>query len=355
LPDIKRYYLIQMLDAWTNTFAAPGTRTIADQGGDYAMVGPGWKGKLPAGVKKIPAPTNTVWIIGRILTRGQADYAAVNAIQDQITLTPLSAWGKKTGPAAPGKVDPQVDMKTPPVKQVAGMKAATFFKTLAQAMKTNPPAPADAPVITKLAALGIVPGKDFAPAKLNPAVAQALEAGAARGQKRIADMASKLGVLKNGWQVIRPPVGTYGTAYDPRAGIALFGLGANLIEDAFYPSAFLDQEGKPLTGKSRYVLHFDKDKLPPVNAFWSLTMYGADSFLVPNSLERYARGDRDSLKFNPDGSLDLYLQNQSPGPDKEANWLPAPAGEFNVTLRLYWPQKEVLEGAWTPPGLRRVE
>lgn len=196
-------------------------------------------------------------------------------------------------------------MKIPPVKQVAEMKAAVFFKTLAQAMKTNPPAPTDAPAIKKFAASGIIPGKDFNPAKLNPAAAQVLEAGVSRGQKRIAGQAQKLGELKNGWRVLRAPMGTYGTDYDTRAGVALFGLGANLLEDAFYPSALLDHEGKPLTGKHRYVLHFDKDKLPPVKAFWSLTMYGEDSFLVANPLGRYALGDRDSLKYNDDGSLDL--------------------------------------------------
>ena len=168
LPEMKgRYYLMQMMDAWTNVFASIGTRTTGEQEGNFAVVGPKWRGALPAGVKKLQSPTNSVWIIGRTLTRGPADYAAVHAIQAQYTLTPLSAWGKKYSPPA-GQVDPAVDMQTPPVQQVAKMTAASFFQTLAKDMKADPPAAADAPALKKFAALGLVPGKAF-----NPAQAQA--------------------------------------------------------------------------------------------------------------------------------------------------------------------------------------
>ena len=355
LPAMKgRYYLMQGLDAWTNVFASIGTRTTGEQEADFALVGPKWRGALPAGVKKVQSPTNTVWIIGRTLTRGPADYDAVRAIQKQYTLTPLKAWGQKYSPS-PGPVDPSVDMKTPPVKQVAKMTGATFFQTLARSLKADPPAAADAPAVKNFAALGIVPGRDFDPAKLTPAAAQALEAGVKQAQKRIEAKALKIGVIKNGWQIPRPPMGTYGTDYEQRAAIAFFGLGANLGEDAIYPTAYTDQEGKQLKGQHRYVLHFAKEQLPPVKAFWSLTMYDKDSFLVPNPLGRYGLGDRAALKYNADGSLDLYLQERSPGPEKEANWLPAPADDFNVTLRLYWPEKAILDGAWTPSPLKRVE
>jgi hypothetical protein len=355
LPEIKgRYYLMQIMDAWTNVFASLGTRTTGEQEGNFAIVGPKWRGHLPAGVKKLQSPTNSVWILGRTLTRGPADYAAVHAIQAQYTLTPLNAWGKQYSPPA-GKTDPAVDMQTPPVRQVAQMTAATFFQSLAQDMKTDPPAAADAPAVKKFAALGLVPGKDFNPAKIKPVTAQALEAGVKQGQKRIEDKGLKIGVMKNDWQIPQPPMGAYGADYEQRAAIALFALAANLPEDAVYPTALLDQEGKQLTGKQRYVLHFDKEQLPPVQAFWSLTMYDKDSFLAANPLGRYGLGDRDPLKYNVDGSLDLYLQNQSPGPEKEANWLPAPADDFNVTLRLYWPKQTVLDGAWAPPPIKRVE
>lgn len=355
LPEMKgRYYLMQMMDAWTNVFASIGTRTTGEQEGNFAVVGPKWSGALPAGVKKLQSPTNSVWIIGRTLTRGPADYAAVHAIQAQYTLTPLSAWDKKYLPPA-GKVDPTVDMQTPPVQQVAQMSAATFFQTLAAAMKANPPFPPDTPAMKKFVALGLAPGKDFNPAKLKPAVALALEAGVLTGREEIKAKALKIGVINNGWQIPQSPMGAYSTDYEQRATVAFFGLGANLREDAVYPTAYLDQAGQQLTGKQRYVLHFDKEQLPPVKAFWSLTMYDKDNFLAANPLGRYALGDRDPLKYNADGSLDLYLQNQSPGPDQEANWLPAPADDFNVSLRLYWPKQAVLDGAWTPPPIKRLE
>jgi hypothetical protein len=355
LPEVKkRYYLMQLMDAWTNAFASLGTRTTGEQEGDFAIVGPGWHGALPPKVNKIKSPTNTVWLLGRTLTQGPTDYSAVHAIQAQYTLTPLSARGKKYSPPA-GKVNPSVDMLTPPVKQVAKMTAATFFQTLAQGMKANPPAAADAPVLKKFAALGLVPGQDFNLAALAPAEAQALEAGVKCGQEDIAAKALNIGVIKNGWLIPQPPMGSYGTDYAQRAAIAFIGLGANLREDAVYPTAYTDQDGQPLTSKHRYVLHFDQKQLPPVNAFWSLTMYDQDSFLVANPIGRYGLGDRDPLKYNADGSLDLYLQHQSPGPDKEANWLPAPAADFNVTLRLYWPKRAVLDGAWTPPPIKRVD
>ncbi len=355
LPEMKgRYYLMQMMDAWTNVFASIGTRTTGEQEGNFAVVGPKWRGALPAGMKKLQSPTNSGWIIGRTLTRGPADYTAVHAIQEQYTLTPLSVWGRKYSPPD-GKVDPAVDMQTPPVKQVAQMTAAGFFQTLAKDMKADPPVAADAPALKKFAALGLIAGKDFNPAKLKPAVAQALEAGVKQGQASIEAKALKIGVMQNGWQIPQAPMGAYGTDYEQRATIACFGLGANLREDAVYPTAYLDQEGKQLTGKQRHVLHFDQETLPPVKAFWSLTMYGPDTFLVANPPGRYALGDRDPLKYNADGSLDLYLTNLPPGPGKEANWLPAPPGDFNVTLRLYWPKPAVLDGVWTPPPIKRME
>ena len=296
LPEMKgRYYLMQMLDAWTNVFASIGTRTIGEQEGNFAIVGPKWQGALPAGGKKLRLHRHCV-DLRRTLTRGQADYAAVHAIQEKYTSTPLSAWGKNSPPPA-GSVDPSVDMKTPPVKQVAKMTAATFFQTLAKGMKNNPPAPADALAVKKFAVLGLVPGKDFNPAKLKPAMALALEAGVKQGQKRIEDKSLKVGVMKNGWQTPSPPMGTYGTDYEQRAAIAFFGLGANLREDAVYPTAYSDQEDQPLTGKHRYVLHFAKEQLPPVKAFWSLTMYDKDGFLVPNPVGHYGLGDRDPLKI----------------------------------------------------------
>lgn len=354
VPDTKgRYYLMPMLDAWTNVFASPGKRTTGTKAGHFAVVGPGWKGNLPPGLKELRLPTNTVWIIGRTQTNGPADYKAVHAIQKQYKLTPLGAFGKPYTPPA-GRVDPSVDVKTPPVEQVSRMSADTFFKTLAALMKSNPPATADAPALAKLARIGIVPGQDFDMSKLDPAVARGLEGAVQRAVEKLQMAAKETGAPVNGWRVPPMILGNYGTDYGARAVVALIGLGANIAQDAIYPSAFVDGDGKPLTGANRYVLHFDKGQTPPANAFWSVTMYNAQSFFVDNPINRYNIAGWLPLKRNPDGSLDIYIQRESAGKDKQANWLPAAAGEFSVTMRIYWPKESMLDGSWKPSAVKRV-
>jgi len=345
-----RYYLMQMMDAWTNVFAAPGTRTTGNQAGDYAIVGPGWSGDLPNGMHMIQSPTDMVWMIGRTQTNGPQDYAAVRALKKKYQLIPLSAWGKPYTPPADVPVDPSVDLKTPPVEQVARLNATEFFTRLARLMVGNPPAPADGPMVEKLARLGVVAGKPFMPADL-----AAIERGAKLGLGKLLAEGKTLGGAKkvNGWS-ISLDVGKYGTDYPHRAVIALVGLGANLPDDAVYPMTGIDADGQALSGANKYVLVFPPGELPPVKAFWSLTMYNAQRFFVSNPIERYAIGDRDALKLGEDGSLTLYLQQESPGAAHVSNWLPAPAGPFNLILRLYWPKPEVLHGKWVPPGVKRV-
>jgi hypothetical protein len=354
VPDTKgRYYLMPMLDAWTNVFASPGARTTGTGKGDFAIVGPGFKGKLPAGLKKIESPTNLVWIIGRTQTNGKADYEAVHAIQKEYKLAPLSAWGKPYTPPAKVPVDSKVS-KEPPVMQVEKMDAQEFFGRLNALMQANPPAAADAKAMQKFAAIGIAPGKKFSLEEFDPAARSALEKGLKEAHQEIVAEARKpRGKVANGW-VLNYDLGSYGTKYLYRAAIAWVGLGANLPEDAIYPMTRVDGEGKPLTGKNKYVMHFTKDQIPPVKAFWSLTLYNDKQFFVENPLNRYAIGDRDKLKFNPDGSLDLYIQHESPGKEKESNWLPSPKDSFNLILRLYWPKKSVLDGIWAPPPVKRV-
>ncbi len=228
------------------------------------------------------------------------------------------------------------------------MDAATFFGRLADLLKDNPPAEADKPMVEKLARLGIAPGR------FEPRNAKALERGAAAGwQMILAEARKPQGKVVNGWDVMGN-IGRYGTNYPFRAVVALVGLGANLPEDAVYPHAKVDSDGKPLTGANRYVVHFPKGQLPPVGAFWSLTMYNAKQAFVDNPIDRYAIGDRDKLKFNEDGSLTLYVQHESPGKEKESNWLPAPKDSFNLFMRLYWPKKEILDGSWKPPAVTKV-
>ncbi len=352
VPDTHgRYYLMPILDAWTNVIASPGKRTTGTKAGNFAIVGPNWSGTLPDGIKEVKSPTNTAMIAGRTQANGPADYAAVNAIQKQYKLTPLSAWGKPYTPPR-GVVHPRIDTKTPPVDQVNRMSAPVFFKALAALMKENPPAPADAPMLAKLAKIGIVPGQDFNMSRLDPAVAEGLEESVQMAVQKIQAAAKQTGTIVNGWSALPMNLADFGTDYGFRAVVAMIGLGANVPKDAFYPIAFVDGDGKPLNGDHRYILHFNRDEMPPANAFWSVTMYNGQSFLVANPINRYNIAAWMPLKYNPDGSLDIYIQRDSPGRQKESNWLPAAQGSFDVTMRIYWPKESVLNGSWKPPAIQ---
>ena len=346
-----------MLSGWTNVFAVPGKRTTGTKAQKYAITGPDWKGMLPRGIEELKAPTNMVWVLGRTYCTGTpADYRAVHAIQDQYQLVPLSAYGRPYTPP-PGKVDPSIDMKTPVREQVNRMDAEAYFKLLASLMKDNRPAPEDAPMIAKMAKIGIVPGQDFDINKLDPAVAKGLEGVPKAGVEKIMANFKSIGASVNGWEIFLK-TGLYGVNYLDRALITAVGLGANRPQDAVYPTSEVSADGKPYDGANRYVMHFDKGQTPPVNGFWSLTMYDAEFFLVANPLNRYTLSQRNSLKYNKDGSVDLYLQNESPGKAKEPNWLPAPKGKFILMLRLYWPKESppsILEGTWKPPAVQKVQ
>lgn len=355
IPDADgRYFLMPMLDGWTDVFQVPGKRTTGTKAQKYALTGPGWKGKLPEGVKQYKSPTNLVWIIGRTYCTGTPeDYQKVHEFQDKLSLVPLSAYGKPYTPPK-GKVDPKIDMTTPVRDQVNRMDAAQFFKLFAKLLKNNPPGKADGPMVARLAKIGIVPGKDFAFDQIDPEVAKGLAGVPKAGFAKIMAHYKNSGKEINGW-TFTLKTGLYGFHYLQRAFITAVGLGANRPQDAVYPMSEVDVEGKAYSGANKYVLHFPKGKLPPVNGFWSLTMYDAQMFFVPNSLKRYTLSSRFKFNYQKDGSLDLYLQKDSPGKDKEANWLPAPSGKFVLMLRLYWPKKEVLEGKWEPPGVKRIE
>ena len=356
VPDTSgRYYLLQMLDMWSEVFASPGSRTSGTAAGNFAIVGPGWSGDLPEGVEPIRAPTNIVWIIGRTQTNGKADYENVHRIQDGYQLTPLNQWGKSYSPPAKSLVDASVDKKTPPPAQIDEMNAKTFFETFARLMKTNPPHEVDWPMVAQLKQIGIVPGSDFDFSKLDVSTQAVLQQAVGDARKMIAEKAKRPAELVNGWQINRDFMGSYGASYLQRAYVAQIALGANVAEEAVYPMTGVDGKGQPLGGNKRYVIHFRKPQIPPVRAFWSITMYDADGYMVKNPIERYAIGDRDKLKLNQDGSLDLYLQRTSPGADKQSNWLPAPAGAFNLTMRLYWPQTAILTGTWNPPPVRQTQ
>jgi hypothetical protein len=356
VPDMgDRYFLLPMLDGWTNVFASPGTRTTGGKAQIFAITGPNWRGSLPAGVTEYKSSTALVWLLGRIYCSGTPqDYEAVHQLQDHITAVPVSSYGKPYTPPA-AKVDPSIDMKTAVREQVHALDGRAYFALLAELLKTNPPVAADSAMVDTLAKIGIVPGKSFNAANLDPAVSAALAAAPKHAQDKIMAGDSDL-KFTNGWQY-STNLGEYGTNYLLRAFVTAIGLGANLSKDAIYPKSAGPDADQKYDGANKYVLHFDKGKLPPVKGFWSLTMYNTDYFFVDNPLNRYTLSPRNDLKSNPDGSMDLYIQADNPGPDKESNWLPAPKGEFVLMLRLYWPTEtppSLLDGSWVPPQVTKA-
>jgi hypothetical protein len=355
VPDTKgRYYLLPMMDAYTNVFASPGKRTTGTAAQLFLVTGPGFTGTVPDGMKQLTAPTNMVWILGRTQVNSAQDGKdVVYKIQDGYTLTPLSKWGTDYKPANNIKID--TGLTKNPSAFVENMDINTFFNVLNEQMAKNPPPAADSVILRKIAAIGVGAGKQFSLSNFDSSTQNALKAVPATVQRQLRLFSVKGGSIENNWNISRKGVGNYGTNYNIRALIALIALGANLNADASYPNCQLDAAGNKLDGGKKYTLHFDKGQMPPANAFWSLTMYGADDFLVDNPINRYTIGDRSNLKYNDDGSLDVYIQNEQPASDKEANWLPAPKGPFTVTMRIYWPKESYLDGSWKIPAITMVK
>jgi hypothetical protein len=349
-----RYYLLPMLDMWTDVFASPGWRTTGTQASNFLVTPPGWNGTVSAAFTRINAPTPYVWIIGRTRTDGPQDYEAVHKIQRGYKVTLLSEWGKEPKPVEV-KIDPTVDMKTPPKIQVDSMPADKYFAYAAELLKLHPPHITDDPIIAQMKRVGIERGKSFDLEKQDPAIKKGLESVPEDAQKLMAWKVPTIARVVNYWSMNTDTMGVYGNYYLKRAMVTQLGLGANLPEDAIYPLNLADETGKPLDGANKYTIHFDKGSTPPVNAFWSITLYDAEGFQVGNVLNRFAVSGWMPFKYNADGSLDLYFQNETPGKDNEANWLPAPKGAFNLTMRLYAPQPDALTGKWSPPPVKKME
>jgi len=361
VPDTDgRYYLLPMLDMWTDVFASPGWRTTGTGPQTLLIAPPGWRveenadktAALPKDTQLIGAPTPYAWIIGRIKTDGPQDYPAVNKIQDGLKISPLSAFGREPS-ASEVEIDPAVDMKTPPKIQVDTMTGATFFAHAAELLEVNPPHDTDQPILARMKRLGIERGKSFDFEKADPVVQQAIEKAPKAALDLMAWKTPRLAEVMNFWSMNTDTVGVYGNYYLKRAILTQMGLGANQPQDAIYPLNLGDKDGKPLDGANDYVIHFDKDRIPPAGAFWSITLYDPQGYQVANSLDRFAVSSWMPFEYNQDGSLDLYFQAASPGKDKEANWLPAPKGPFNLTMRLYAPKDEALTGKWNPPPVTR--
>ncbi len=350
--NAQRYALMPLMDGWTNVFAAPGTRSTGTAAGRFLLAGPAWQEAVPEGLTLLRAPTRIVWLIGRTQTNGVADYPLVHRLQDGLTLSSLADWqAGMTRPPAPWQAaSPRPE---PPVRQMQALATVDFFRRLALLMVDNPPAAADAPMLRKLARLGLRPG---APPEWGLLDRWAVGLGRWLADWTVARELNKPRDRVKGWSTPPAMLGDYGTQYSIRAVVAMVGLGANLPADATYPNTRVDGQGRALDGSRRYRLHFDAGALPPVRAFWSVTAYGADDFLIANPLGRHALGDRDPLVFNPDGSLDLWLQADPPEAARLANWLPVRSGQpFLLNARLYWPLPAALNGEWGMPAVERLD
>jgi hypothetical protein len=338
-----RYYSIQFLDAYANTFAYVGRRATGTKEGTYAIVGPKWQGTLPAGVKRIDAPTNLVVAFTRTLVTSEADLPAAAAIHRQYALAPLSAYPKIHPPAEIA----DADLSLFPLPQFGDI-GIKFFDNLTSGLETAPPPAYDLASVTRFAKVGIKAGSrpsQLQDEKILSTLREAVPAAQARIRK--ADYSTKV----NGWS------GNYKITNfikDPllRASVNQYGPAAHIAEEALYFSA--KPEGSPLSGANKYVLKFPAGGLPPVDAFWSLTLYGADFALIENPINRYAVGDRTAgLVYGPDGSLEIQIQNQAPE-KRSANWLPTPTGPYQIVLRTYQPKPALFNGSYRLPPLRQV-
>jgi hypothetical protein len=361
-PDMgKRYYLFPMYNLWMPVLDSVGSRTTGEKAATYLITGPNWEGEVPEGMKQIKSPTRYFVILGRTYADGtEADYEKVNALQALYDLTPLSYYGKDyIYKAPPVNPNPSFSMTEKPQSVILDMGTKAYFDMLTDLMcKDAPPAKEDGPMLEEMAKIGLEPCKPFDMIALDSTTQEALKDLPQRALKKIAANRNSLGKMENGWLVMKG-LGKYGTDYMKRAVVAAFGWPANLEQDAVYPYAQVDSDGKTLTGANKYTLTFAKGETPPVNGFWSITMYEIDKgwWFVPNAINKFTVSTRNDLKYNEDGSVTLYFQNESPGNDKEANWLPAPKGDFIAMLRMYWPKTEdpsILDDTWVPPVIQKI-
>ncbi len=343
-----RYYISPFMDAWTNVFASVGTRTMGNKAGDYVIVGPDWPHDLPSDINTIQSPTNMVWLIQRINTKGRNDFNQVKQMQQQFSLASLSQWrqGKRaehhvSSSREEGKNDPQ--------RTIDAMTADQFFSTLAELLRKQSPLPGDEAALLNLASIGLTPG-NYSPDSQTCLSRSVANLALKLTRRKIKSALAEEPGLENGWTIFRKGTGRYGTDYKLRAGVSMVGLGALPPEDALYTNTLVDSVGQVLSGKHRYRLRFDAGETPPVDAFWSITMYDEDGYLVENGLKRYALGDRDALSYNDDGSLDIVIQRSEPD-SQINNWLPTPKGNFVLTLRLYAPQTAAIKGHWPLPSV----
>jgi hypothetical protein len=356
VPPIEkdRYFSIQLIDAYTFNFDYIGSRTTGNDGGSFLIAGPGWKGETPAGVKKVfQSETEFAFALYRTQLFNPDDLDNVKKVQAGYNAEPLSAFLGQPAPAAAPAID-FIKPLTPDEEKTS----LAFFNELNFVLQFCPTVPSETDLMARFAKIGVGAGKTFDVNTLLPEMKTAIEQGMADAwvdlgnlQKRIESGEVPIGDLPGSRSFLK-------NNYLYRMGTAVLGIYGNSKEEAMYPLYGVDAEGQKLDGANRYTMHFAPGQLPPVNAFWSLTMYELPaSLLVANPLNRYLLNSPMLPQFvkDPDGGLTLYVQNESPGADKEPNWLPAPKGPFLVFMRLYWPKQEALDGTWKHPPMTKTQ
>ncbi|MBB3699443.1 DUF1214 domain-containing protein [Flammeovirga yaeyamensis] len=356
IPEMgDRFWLMQLINTWNEVPAVPSSRTHGGEPRTFLVAGPKWEGNVPDNMELLRANTETTLIVLRLYCSGKEEYKEVNAIQDQIKITPLNQWGKNYEAPSHVALKENFDGNRDVDEIVMSLTPEEFFNALNKILVNNPPYEEDQPFMEKISKLGIIPGEEFNYNNYSEEVKEAITFGVADAKHAIAQRVKNLGQLKNNW-ILTYDMGRFGTDYNYRAAWSLIGVGGNLLEDAFYPTTIIDEDGEMFdTNKYAYKITFTKEELPPVASFWSLTMYDIQSYLVDNELNKYTVGDRSNLTYNEDGSLTIYMQKDRPTEDKVTNWLPAPIGPFRIALRLYTPKEQVVNGSWIPPVVQKIK
>jgi len=354
IPDMgERYYVMPLLDAWTNTFESFGSRTTGQQAQKYFIVNGDWNGEVPAGYQKVVSPTNMVWITGRIQADSPKDAVAAGKLQDAFKLMTYAQLQGAEDPFADYAPEFIAMQVRKPVPYSLKMTAEQFYDSFLRMWAANGSPAADAPMIETLKKAGIVRAKTRKFGELSPAVQQALQSGLEAKQAQYLKDFYEGSAQSQPWIFNRERMGVWGRDFERRTYWAMWGLGANLVEDAVYGVSQLDETLTPLNGSNAYKIHFEPGDLPPTSAFWSVTNYDEEGYLEANAENRYSLGSNHELAFNPDGSLDFYLSNSRPD-IAEVNWVPAPRGNFKTLLRIYWPKEQVLRGEWDLPPIEQV-
>jgi len=356
IPDMgERYYVMPLLDAWTNTFESLGSRTTGQSPQKYLIANADYEGDVPEGYTFILSPTDMVWITGRIQADSAEDAKDVAGLQDQFVLQSLQERETGLDPFEEFEPDFTFAKVGLPVPYSLKMESGEFFDTFLDMWARNESPEADQDMIDLIEKAGIELGETRRFDDLPSASQTVLDQGLKAKQAAYSEAFYKGTEQTEAWLFnIDPAMGNWGTDFARRAYWGMWGLGTNISQDAVYGVTQLDADLAPLNGQSTYHLHFSSDALPPTNAFWSVTNYDAEGYLERNALDRYSLGSNHQLNFNPDGSLDIYLSHTQPEIEN-VNWVPAPAGDFKTLLRIYWPQEQVLSGDWALPDVNKLE